>query len=331
LLSLATSSKQAEAGVGTAIFPLAGKRVYVAGHRGMVGAALVRRLAGEGCDIVTATRQEADLRRQSEAEALLAARRPDAIFLAAATVGGIVANDMRPAEFLYDNLAIEANLIEAARRVGVGKLLFLGSSCIYPKLAPQPIPEEAMLTGSLEPTNQWYAIAKIAGLMMCQAYRRQHGCDFISAMPTNLYGPHDNFDLMSSHVLPALMVKLHRAKTMRAEAVEIWGSGTPRREFLYVDDLADALVFLMQHYSGESHVNVGCGSDLSINELARLVAGIVGFDGGFTHALDKPDGTPRKLLDVARMTALGWTAPTPLEEGVRRTYAWFLENVAAAA
>jgi GDP-L-fucose synthase len=313
------------------MFPLAGRRVFVAGHRGMVGSALVRRLAGEGCEILTATSGEVDLRRQSAVEEWFATHRPDAVFLAAARVGGILANDTRPAEFLYDNLAIETNVIEAARRTGVAKLLFLGSSCIYPQLAPQPMREEALLTGPLEPTNQWYAIAKIAGLMTCAAYRRQYGCDFISAMPTNLYGPGDNFDLARSHVVPALIAKIHRAKLAGAAAAEIWGTGTPRREFLYVDDLADALVFLMTRYSGEPHVNIGCGEDIAIGDLARLAAEIIGFEGGFVHALDKPDGAPRKLLDVSRMTTLGWSARTRLPEGLRRTYAWFLDHVAPAA
>jgi GDP-L-fucose synthase len=316
--------------VGEPIFSLAGRRVFVAGHRGMVGSAVVRRLATEGCEILTVTRQEVDLRRQSEVEDWLAAQRPDAVFLAAATVGGIYANDTRPAEFMYDNLVIETNLIEASRRVGVDKLLFLGSSCIYPRLAPQPMSEESLLTGPLEPTNQWYAVAKIAGLMMCQAYRRQYGSDFISAMPTNLFGPGDNFDLTQSHVVAALLVKTHRAKQAGAGAVEIWGTGTPRREFLYVDDLADGLVFLMKHYSAEPHVNIGTGSDVTIREFAALVAEIVGFGGGFTYATDKPDGAPQKLLDVSRMTGLGWTAQTALRDGLRQSYAWFLEHVAGA-
>jgi GDP-L-fucose synthase len=231
---------------------------------------------------------------------------------------------------MYDNLVIETNLIEASRRVGVDKLLFLGSSCIYPRLAPQPMSEESLLTGPLEPTNQWYAVAKIAGLMMCQAYRRQYGSDFISAMPTNLFGPGDNFDLTQSHVVAALLVKTHRAKQAGAGAVEIWGTGTPRREFLYVDDLADGLVFLMKHYSAEPHVNIGTGSDVTIREFAALVAEIVGFGGGFTYATDKPDGAPQKLLDVSRMTGLGWTAQTALRDGLRQSYAWFLEHVAGA-
>ncbi|MBX6321902.1 MAG: GDP-L-fucose synthase [Rhodospirillaceae bacterium] len=312
-------------------FPLKGRRVWVAGHRGMVGSALVRRLAGEDCEVLTVGRDRVDLRRQDQVERWMADARPEAVFLAAATVGGILANDTRPGEFLYDNLAIEANVIEAARRAGVAKLLFLGSSCIYPKHAPQPIREEALLTGPLESTNEWYAVAKIAGLKMCQAYRRQYGCDFISAMPTNLYGPGDNFDLASSHVLPALMAKIDAAKRAGRGEVVIWGSGTPRREFLYVDDLADALVFLMKRYGGELHVNVGVGEDLSIRELAERIAAVVGYTGGFVHDATKPDGTPRKLLDVSRLSALGWRAATPLDEGLRRTYAWYRAHRAEAA
>jgi GDP-L-fucose synthase len=314
--------------VGKPIFSLAGRRVFVAGHRGMVGSALVRRLARENCEILTATRDELDLRRQADVEEWLAAQRPSAVFLAAATVGGIVANDTRPAEFIYDNLAIQNNVIEGARRIGVDKLMFLGSSCIYPRLAPQPMSEEALLTGPLEPTNQWYAIAKIAGLMTCAAYRRQHGCDYISAMPTNIYGPGDNFHPTQSHVVAALIGKIHRAKRDGAATVEIWGSGRPRREFLYVDDLADAVVFLMQHYTAEPHINIGCGSDVTINEFAALIAEIVGFRGGFTHALERPDGAPQKLLDVGRLAALGWTAPTSLRDGLGQAYRWYLENVA---
>jgi len=315
-------------GAGQPIFSLAGRRVFVAGHRGMVGSALVRRLAREDCEIVTATRDELDLRRQRDVEDWLAAQRPSAVFLAAATVGGILANDTRPAEFIYDNLAIETNVIEGARRVGVDKLMFLGSSCIYPRLAPQPMAEEALLTGPLEPTNQWYAVAKIAGLMTCAAYRRQHGCDYISAMPTNIYGPGDNFHPTQSHVVAALIGKIHRAAREGAAAVEIWGSGQPRREFLYVDDLADAVVFLMRHYSAEPHVNIGAGKDLTIDEFAALIAEIVGFRGGFTHDRERPDGAPRKLLDVGRINALGWTAPTSLRDGLARTYRWYLEHVA---
>jgi GDP-L-fucose synthase len=312
-------------------FPLAGKRVYVAGHRGMVGSALLRRLAQQSCEVLTATHAELDLRRQAETEAWLAASRPDAVFVAAATVGGIRANDTRPAEFLYDNLAIATNLIEASRRVGVGKLLFLGSSCVYPRLAPQPMREEALLTGALEPTNQWYAIAKIAGLMMCAAYRREHRCDFISAMPTNLYGPGDNFDLEASHVVPALILKAHHAKLSGAPMLPVWGTGRPRRELLYVDDLADALVFVMERYSEESHLNIGTGSDLTIAELAREVAAVVGWSGRIEFDPTRPDGTPQKLLDVSRLGALGWRASTPLREGLAKTYAWFLDHVAVAA
>src|SRR5712664_3493527 len=265
-------------------FSLAGRRVFVAGHRGMVGSALLRRLAREDCEILTAGRNELDLRQQADVEAWLADKRPSVVLLAAATVGGIVANDTRPAEFIYDNLTIETNIIEGARRIGVDKLMFLGSSCIYPRLAPQPMAEDALLTGPLEPTNQWYAIAKIAGLMTCAAYRRQYGCDYISAMPTNVYGPGDNFHPTHSHVVAALIAKIHRAKQQGTPTVEIWGTGKPRREFLYVDDLADAIVFLMKHYSAEPHVNIGCGSDISIKEFAALIAEIVGFRGGFTFA-----------------------------------------------
>lgn len=314
----------------TILFPLAGRRVYVAGHGGMVGAALMRRLANEGCTVITATRAELDLRRQDATEAFLARARPDAVFVAAATVGGIAANAGRPAEFLYDNLAISTNLIEAARKADVGKLLYLGSSCIYPKFAPQPIPEDALLTGALEPTNEWYAVAKIAGLKLCAAFRRQYGCDFVSAQPTNLYGPGDTYDLQNSHVVPALLAKVHRAKVAGARSVEIWGTGRPRREFLHVDDLADALVFLMERYSAESHVNVGWGKDVSILELAHEIAGVVGYDGDFSFAADKPDGTPRKLLDVSRLTALGWTAKIGLREGLADAYRWFLDHVASA-
>ncbi|MBI4184557.1 MAG: GDP-L-fucose synthase [Proteobacteria bacterium] len=309
-------------------YRLAGKRVWVAGHRGMVGAALVRRLAGEGCEVVTIGRERLDLRRQAAVEAWLAEARPQAVFLAAATVGGIVANDTRPAEFLYDNLAIELNVIDAARRVGVEKLLYLGSSCIYPRLAPQPMAEDTLLTGPLETTNEWYAIAKIAGIGLCQEYRRAFGCDFISAMPTNLYGPGDTFDPVASHVIPALMLKTHRAKVEGAEAVSVWGTGRPRREFLYVDDLADALVFLMTRYSSAEIINVGTGLDLSIREVAGLVAEVVGFKGGLRFDPTKPDGTPRKLLDVARLSALGWTASTGLKEGLAETYRWFLSHAA---
>lgn len=308
-------------------YALAGKRVWVAGHRGMVGSALVRRLASEGCDILSVGREQVDLTRQEQVEAWMAEARPQAVFVPAATVGGILANDTRPAEFIYDNLMIETNIIHSAWKSGVEKLLFLGSSCIYPKLAPQPMTEDALLTGPLEPTNQWYAVAKIAGIKLCQAYRRQYGCDFISAMPTNLYGPGDNFDLQSSHVMPALIAKMHEAKKMQADRVVIWGSGTPKREFLHVDDCADALVYLMKAYSEEDHVNVGVGSDVSIRELAELIRHIVGFEGEIINDTTKPDGTPRKLMDVSKLTARGWSAKIGLEQGVSDVYRWYCDNV----
>jgi GDP-L-fucose synthase len=307
-------------------FSMQGKRVFVAGHRGMVGGALVRRLAREKCDILTVSRTEADLRRQADTEDWFAKAKPDAVFVAAATVGGILANDSRPAEFLYDNLMIAANVIEAARRTGVAKLLFLGSSCIYPRLASQPMAEDALLTGPLEPTNQWYAIAKIAALKMCAAYRRQYGCDFIAAQPTNLYGPGDTYDLRGSHVLPALIAKTHRAKMTSATSIEIWGTGTPRREFLHVDDLADALVFLMSSYSGEEHVNIGWGEDVSIAELAVLIGDVVGYHGHLSYDRSKPDGAPRKLLDVTRLTQMGWHAKIELRDGIADAYRWFLKH-----
>jgi len=302
------------------IYPLAGKRIFVAGHRGMVGSALMRRLASEPCELITVPRAELDLRRQDAVEAFMARARPDAVIVAAAKVGGILANDTQPAAFLYDNLMIEANLIHAAHAAGVEKLLFLGSSCIYPKFASQPIREDSLLTGALEPTNEWYAIAKIAGIKLCQAYRRQHGSDFISAMPTNLYGPGDNYDLATSHVLPALMRKAQEAKRAGADRIVIWGTGTPRREFLHVDDLADALVFLLQRYSDETHVNVGSGTDVTIRELAELICRVVGFTGALSFDTSKPDGTPRKLLDVSMLTAMGWRARIGLEEGVREVW-----------
>jgi len=292
----------------------------------MVGSAICRRLAREACQVLTVGHDELDLRRQHAVEDWMAAQQPEFVFLAAATVGGIHANDARPAEFLYDNLLIEANIINACWRTRVRKLLFLGSSCIYPREAAQPMSEEALLTGPLEATNQWYAIAKIAGIKLCQAYRRQYGCDFISAMPTNLYGPGDNFDLVSGHVLPALMVKIDKAKRAGGGTVEIWGSGRPRREFLYCADLADALVFLMQHYSGESHVNIGTGTDVTIREVAELLAEVIGYKGRFVYDPSKPDGTPRKLLDVSRLHQLGWRAQTPLREGLEKTYRWFQET-----
>lgn len=308
------------------LYSLTGKRVWVAGHGGMVGSALVERLQSEGCEILISNRRRTDLRRQQLVEAWVARKKPDAVFLAAARVGGIHANNTRPAEFLYDNLMIEANIINAAWNFGVEKLLFLGSSCVYPKLAPQPITEDALLTGPLEPTNRWYAIAKIAGIQMCQAYRAQYGCDFISAMPTNLYGQRDNFDPWASHVLPGLMARMHRAKRDGSPSLAIWGSGKPRREFLHVEDVADALVFLMKHYSGEALVNVGTGRDIAIAELAAMIADVVGYRGALCFDTNMPDGTPQKLLDVSRLSALGWQARIPLRTGVERTYAWFREN-----
>ena len=313
------------------MFELAGRRVWVAGHRGMVGAALVRRLAEEACEILTVGREAVDLRRQAEVEDWMLAARPEVVFIAAATVGGILANDRRPAEFLYDNLAIETNIIEGARKAEVGKLLFLGSTCIYPRLAPQPMPEDSLLTGPLEPTNQWYALAKIAGIKMCDAYRRQHGCDFISAQPTNLYGPDDNFDLESGHVLPALMRRIHEASVSGDATVTVWGSGEPRREFLHVDDLADGLVYLMRHYSAEGQVNIGTGEEVTIRGLAEALAGCVGYQGSFAFDTAKPDGTPRKLADVSKLAGLGWRAATPLAAGLVSTYRWYLENVPGSA
>lgn len=312
-------------------FALDGARVWVAGHGGMVGSAICRRLASENCDILTVSRRAVDLRRQAETETWLDAERPDAVFLAAATVGGIHANDSRPADFIYDNLAIETNVIQSAKNVGVKKLLFLGSSCIYPRLAAQPMKEEALLSGPLEPTNQSYAIAKIAGIELCRAYRRQFGCDFISAMPTNLYGPRDNFDLESSHVVPALMAKAHHAKQSDAPEMVVWGSGKPRRELMYVDDLADALVHLMKVYSAEPHVNIGTGQEVTIDELARLVCEVVGYRGSLRYDTAMPDGAPRKLLDVSCLYALGWKAATPLRDGLAQTYEFYLKHLAEAA
>lgn len=313
------------------IFPLAGRRVWVAGHNGMVGSAIARRLARENCEVLTADRRTVDLKDQAATRAWILDRRPDAIFLSAAKVGGILANDSFPADFLYDNLMIEANIIEAARLAGTSKLLFLGSSCIYPKMAPQPIPEEALLSGPLEPTNEWYAIAKIAGIKLCQAYRRQHGCDFISAMPTNLYGPGDNFDLDTSHVIPALIRKAHEAKLHGDKELVVWGSGSPRREFLHVDDCADACVHLMKVYSDEGHINVGSGDDLTILELTKLICQVVGFSGRIVLDRDKPDGTPRKLMSTERLRALNWAPKIPLKEGLEHSYAWFCRNVSPAA
>ncbi|MFG1230603.1 GDP-L-fucose synthase [Xanthobacter wiegelii] len=311
-------------------YALEGKRVFVAGHRGMVGSALVRRLGSEGCSVLTSTRNELDLKNQGSVRAWFAANRPDAVFLAAAKVGGILANDAYPADFLYDNLMIEANIIEASFTSGVEKLLFLGSSCIYPKFAAQPITEEALLTGPLEPTNEWYAIAKIAGIKLAQAYRRQYGCNYISAMPTNLYGPGDNFDLRSSHVMPALIRKAHEAKLSGDAQIEIWGTGTPRREFLHVDDCADACVHLMKVYSASEHVNVGSGEDLTILELTRLICAAVGFQGAIVHDLTKPDGTPRKLMSADKLRTLGWSPKISLIDGIKGAYDWFQRESATA-
>ena len=308
---------------------LAGKRVWVAGHGGMVGGAVVRRLESEGCDILTVGRKEVDLRRQAAVENWMKSYQPNVVVVAAATVGGIFANDNRPAEFLYDNLAIETNIIEAAWRTNVEKLLFLGSSCIYPRLAPQPMREDALLTGPLEPTNQWYAVAKIAGIMLCRAYRRQYGCDFISAMPTNLYGVGDNFDLMSSHVIPALIAKADAAKREHKSEMMVWGTGTPRREFMFADDLADALIFLLKNYSGENHVNVGVGYDVTIRELAETVARVVGFEGRLVFDPSRPDGTPRKLMDLSVLLSMGWKPKMDLEDGLRQAYTWYVERVLA--
>ena len=308
------------------LFELAGKRVFIAGHLGMVGAAVVRRLASENCDLVTASRTELDLLDQMATRSFIGRVKPDAVIVAAAKVGGILANNAFPADFLYQNLAIESNLIDGAFRAGVERLLFLGSSCIYPKFAEQPIVEDALLTGPLEPTNQWYAIAKIAGLKMCEAYRAQYGVDYISAMPTNLYGPGDNFDLASSHVIPALMRKAHAAREQADVSMKIWGSGIPRREFLHVDDAADAIVHLLKTYSDAQHINVGSGVDLSVQELAELVAKVVGFEGAMNNDLTKPDGSPRKLMDVSRLFSTGWRPKYTLEDGLRHTYAWFRSN-----
>jgi GDP-L-fucose synthase len=312
-------------------YALTGKRIWIAGHRGMVGAAVVRQLEQEDCAILMAGRDVLDLRDGAAVRAWMRANRPQAVILAAAKVGGIVANDTWPADFLYDNLAIENAVIHGAFETGVEKLLFLGSSCIYPKFAPQPITEDALLTGPLEPTNEWYAIAKIAGIKLCQAYRRQHAREFISAMPTNLYGPGDNFDLTTSHVIPALMRKAQEAKAAGAGAMTIWGSGTPRREFLHVDDCASALVFLLKNYSGDSHVNVGSGTDVTIDELARLVMAVVGFSGELEHDTSKPDGTPRKLMSNEKLATMGWRPAIDLRDGLAATYRWFLQKNASGA
>ena len=302
------------------------RRIWVAGHRGMVGSAIVRALEPYQAELVTVDRDTVDLRRQAEVEKFVMDRRPELVFVAAARVGGILANSTYPAQFLYDNLMIAANVIDASYRAQVQKLMFLGSTCIYPRDAPQPLREEALLTGPLEPTNEWYAIAKIGGIKLCQAYRKQHGADFISAMPTNLYGPEDNFDPNSSHVLPALMRKIHQAKLRGEPSVTLWGTGRPRREFMHVDDLARALLLLMQDYSDVPHINVGTGVDCTIAELAEKIAAVVGYRGSFQFDPSKPDGTPRKCTDVSRLLGLGFRPGFDLETGLRSTYAWYLQN-----
>ena len=304
-------------------FTLAGRRIFVAGHRGMVGSACMRRLAREQCSIITAGRDRVDLTVQAAVEGFMAAEKPDVVIIAAARVGGILANDTYPASFLYENLMIEANLIHVAYKIGVKKLLFLGSSCIYPREAAQPIAEAALLTGPLEPTNEWYAIAKIAGIKLCQAYRRQYGCDFISAMPSNLYGLNDNFDPKSSHVIPAMIGRFHEAKLRGDKGVVCWGSGRPRREFLHVDDMAEACVFLLKHYSRHGHVNIGTGTDMSIAELALTVRDITQFQGKINWDTSKPDGTMLKRMDTHLINSLGWTPQISFEQGLRGVYAWY--------
>jgi GDP-L-fucose synthase len=306
-------------------YSLSGKRIWVAGHRGMVGSAIHRKLENENCEVITANRQTLELRNQEAVQTWIQNHKPDAIFLAAAKVGGIYANDTRPAEFLYDNLVIETNIIHAAKLNNVEKLMFLGSACIYPREANQPMAENALLTGALEPTNEWYAIAKIAGIKMCQAYRRQYGCDYISAMPNNLYGPGDNFDLETSHVVPALIRKFHEAKHQAQSTVEIWGTGKPMREFVYVDDCASALVYLMKNYSGEEHVNIGTGEEISIGDLAKSVSKTVGFTGSLKFNTEFPDGAPRKLLDCKKILRLGWQAEIGLEMGLKLAYQSFID------
>jgi GDP-L-fucose synthase len=306
------------------IFDLAGKRIYVAGHRGMVGSAIVRRLARGGCDVITAGRDEVDLERQQQAEEFLAAEKPDVVIVAAAKVGGIHANNAYPAEFISDNLAIARNAVHGSYKAGVKKLLFLGSSCIYPKLAHQPMREEELLTGPLEETNQWYAVAKIAGIKLCQAYRRQYGADFISVMPTNLYGPGDNYHPENSHVVAALIRRFHQAKQEGVPSVKVWGTGKPMREFLFSDDLADACVFVLEHYSDEKHVNVGSGQEVTIAEFAKLVADVVGYRGELVFDPSRPDGVPRKLLDSSRLAGMGWRARTSLRSGLEQSYAAFM-------
>ncbi|MBM6593714.1 GDP-L-fucose synthase [Microvirga sp. BT291] len=305
-----------------------GKKIFVTGHNGMVGSAIVRRLEQDGIGSLTAGRKDVDLRDQAGVRAFMERERPDVVVIAAAKVGGIHANNTYPADFIYENLMIASNLIEAAHRTDVQKLLFLGSSCIYPRLAPQPINEDSLLTGPLEPTNEWYALAKISGIKLCQAYRKQHGRDYISCQPTNLYGPNDNFNLSTSHVLPALLRKAHEAKESGAASMSVWGTGTPRREFLHVDDMADACVYLLRHYSGEVPLNVGWGEDISIGEVAGLIKDTVGFGGELVFDTSKPDGTPRKLLDTTRINGLGWKPKIALQDGLKGYYEWFLAHQA---
>lgn len=307
-------------------FDLIGKRIFVAGHRGMVGGAIVRRLATEQCEVIVASRSELNLLDQSATLAWMQLHKPDAVILAAAKVGGILANSKFPAEFLYQNLNIATNVIHAAHEAGVSRLLNLGSSCIYPKFADQPIQEESLLTGALEPTNEWYAIAKIAGMKLAEAYRIQYGRDYISAMPTNLYGPGDNYDLQSSHVLPALIRKVHEAKKAGSDSITIWGSGSPKREFLHADDCADACVFLLKNYSADIHVNVGSGTDISIADLAQLICDIIGYRGSIEHDLSKPDGTPRKLMSNYRLASMGWKPSIALRDGIALAYRDFING-----
>jgi GDP-L-fucose synthase len=302
-------------------------KIFVAGHRGLVGSAIIRRLQTDGFEnLLLRTSRELDLREQSAVREFFESEKPDYVILAAAKVGGILANDTYPAEFLYDNLMMEVNVIHSAHLSAVKKLLVLGSTCIYPKMAPQPLNEDALLTGPLEPTNEWYAVAKIAGIKMCQAYRRQYGSHFIAAMPTNLYGQGDNFDLEKSHVLPAMIRKFHEAKLAGSDQVTLWGTGSPLREFLHVDDMADACLFLLENYDESGIINIGVGDDLKIAELADIVRDVVGFKGEIVYDTEKPDGTPRKLVDTARINALGWKAKIGLQDGIRQTYDWFLEN-----